>query len=104
MDNEHYSYALEMETPLGRRRGRLELDLQGASVNGLLTMFTRTTPIQDGSHSGSRITFRGEMRTLMGPLAYQAEGTLLSNALALEIVTEQGRYPTKGVLTRKRRD
>lgn len=104
MDNEHYSYTLEMETPLGKRQGRLELDLQGASVDGLLTMFTRTTPIQDGSHRGNRIAFRGEMRTLMGPLSYQAEGLLLSNGLSLEMITEQGRYPTRGILTRKGRD
>ena len=93
-----------MMTPLGKRRGNLELSQYGGFLNGVLTMFTRTTPIQDGRCSGSHISFRGNMKTMMKHLPYQAEGELRENGLELQITTEQGQYPAKGVLVEKRRD
>lgn len=104
MENGTYSYELEMTTPLGKRRGNLELSQYGGLLNGVLTMFTRTTPIQDGKCIGNHISFRGDMNTLMKLLPYRAEGDLWENTLVLQITTEQGQYPAKGVLVEKRRD
>ena len=47
MKNQNRTYVLEMETPLGKRRGVLNLILLGDSVSGDLTLFTRTAPILD---------------------------------------------------------
>ena len=100
----NYCYDLEMTTPLGIRRGNLELRRHGDDLSGVLTMFTRTIPIQEGRCSGNHISFRGDMKTLMKLLPYRAEGELGEHGLALQITTEQGCYPTKGVLVEKRRD
>lgn len=103
MENLTCTYALEMDTPLGRRRGALKLHLHQDSVSGELTLFTRTAPIQGGHRSGSDLTFRGEMKTLAGTLPYQASGTLWENCLELEIRTARGHYRVRGVRTEKRR-
>ena len=101
MKNMTCSYALEMETPLGKRRGNLKLNLQGDSLNGVLTMFTITAPILDGHRNGDVITFRGEMQTLMGILSYRARGRIRENLLNMDIITKQGCYSAKGILTEK---
>lgn len=102
MEQQTIFYTLEMQTPLGKRRGSLELSRYGEFLNGVLTMFTRTTPIQDGRCSENQISFRGDMKTLMKTLPYQAEGELREKRLTLRFTTDQGCYPAEGVLTEKR--
>lgn len=104
MEHTVSTYALVMETPLGKRRGVLRLCLLDDGISGELTLFTRTTPIREACRSGSRFSFQGEMRTLMGTLPYQASGTLRESTLEMEIRTARGNYPAKGVRTEKRRD
>lgn len=102
MKNQNRTYMLEMETPLGKRRGVLNLILLDDSVSGDLTLFTRTAPILKGLRSGDRLTFQGEMRTLVGSLPYQASGTLGEDSLEMEIHTARGHYKVRG--TRKRKE
>lgn len=103
MRNGFYTYTLEMQTPLGIRRGCLELKLENESMEGNLTMFTRTTPIQDGHLCRKHIVFRGEMNTSAGSVPYLAEGELYRGALELEITTHWGRYSVHGISDRNRR-
>ena len=103
METGNRTYALEVQTPLGKRRGSLSFTAQGRTLTGELTLFTRTTPIQEGSLEDGRITFRGEMKMLVGMLPYQARGTLREKGLDMELSTPRGSYPVTGVQTRKRR-
>lgn len=102
MENGTYFYALEMSTPLGRRRGYLELIVWENFLNGYLTMFTRTFPIQNGKRSGSHISFDGNMKTMMKSLSYQAEGKITGNKLSLVMATENGHYSVVGQLTEQK--
>jgi len=104
MENGTYKYDLEMSTPLGKRRGNLELILWKDFLNGYLTMFTRTFPIREGKLDGSKVAFSGEMKTLMNMLPYKAQGSASSSGITLTIETNQGRYSVTGVLTEVRRD
>ena len=103
MENGTYKYDLEMNTPLGKRRGNLELMVWGDFLNGYLTMFTRTIPIQNGKRDGKQISFSGDMKTLMSTLPYRAQGSINASCLELEFATERGKYPASGVLTEVRR-
>jgi len=104
MENGTYKYDLEMSTPLGKRRGNLELIVWKDFLNGYLTMFTRTFPIREGKLDGSNVAFSGEMKTLMNLLSYKAQGAANASGITLMIETNQGRYPVTGVLTEVRRD
>lgn len=97
MENGTYQYDLEMRTPLGLRRGNLELMVWGDFLNGYLTMFTRTIPIQNGKRSGKQISFCGDMKTLMSTLTYKAEGNISGSDIRLMIETNRGVYPVTGV-------
>lgn len=93
-------YSLEMETPLGKRRGELRLTLGPETLEGELTLFTRVLPITQGRRTGDRFTFQ----TQFGSDPYQAEGTLKENRLTMELITPAGRYPVRGVRKQLRRD
>lgn len=97
-----YQYDLQMETPLGRRRGNLELIIEKSWINGYLTMFTRTIPIRNGVRSGNAIFFEGDMKTMMSSLPYKAKGTVSPSGVELTISTENGEYPVKGTLAEVR--
>ena len=101
MENQTRAYALEMDTPLGKRRGVLKLNLRDDSVSGELTLFTRTAPIQNGHRQGDSLTFQGEMNILVGVLPYQARGILREDSLEMEITTARWHYPVRGVRTEK---
>ena len=101
MKNQNRTYMLEMETPLGKRRGVLNLILLGDSVSGDLTLFTRTAPILEGHCIGGRLTFQGEMKTLVGGLPYQASGILGEDSLEMEIHTSRGHYLVRGTRREK---
>ena len=101
MKNQNRTYVLEMETPLGKRRGVLNLILLGDSVSSDLTLFTRTAPILEGHRSGDRLTFQGEMRTLVGALPYEASAALGEDSLEMEISTARGQYKVRGIRREK---
>ena len=103
MENGTYLYALEMHTPLGTRRGYLELIVWENFLNGYLTMFTRTFPIQNGKRSGNHISFNGEMKTMMKSLSYQAEGKITGNKISLVLATNNGHYNATGLLAEEKR-
>lgn len=98
-----YTYNLEMTTPLGKRRGSLELMVEGEFMNGYLTMFTRTIPIRNGHCSGNQFSFVGDMKTLMKMIPYEAFGSVVGNRLDMTIMTDQGSYPTFGTLVSTRK-
>ena len=104
MENGTYKFDLEMSTPLGKRHGALELMVWKNYLNGYLTMFTRTIPIKGGTVDGSSISFHGDMITLMNTLPYQAQGNISASHVELEIQTDRGKFPARGVLTEIRKD
>ena len=102
MKNGTYIYCIQMKTPLGRRRGNLELMVEGEFLNGYLTMFTRTVPIKAGRIAEGKVSFSGDMRNPLKTLPYQAEGTVSASGVELIIETELGKYPASGEITQTR--
>lgn len=99
MKNGTYKYDLEMNTPLGKRRGNLKLIVWNNFLNGYLTMFNRTFPIKEGMLDGNEVCFSGDMKTLMNMLPYKAQGNTNVSGITLMIETTRGNYPATGVLT-----
>lgn len=91
-----YHYGLEMTTPLGQRRGNLELIVHGQLVDGALTMFTRTLPILGGRCEVNHISFSGDMKTLAKMIPYTAEGTVNGSRIDILFTTGKGSYPAVG--------
>lgn len=101
MENITCTYVLQMQTPLGRRRGSLTLHLAENAVTGTLTLFTRTCPICHGIRTGRNLSFQGQLPTLAGPMHCQVQGVFHENMLQLELTTPGGTYPVTGILTQQ---
>ena len=101
MENKTCTYVLQMQTPLGRRRGSLTLHLAGERLTGTLTLFTRTCPICQGIRTGRNLSFQGQLPTLAGPMHCQVQGVFHENMLLLELTTHRGTYPVTGILTQQ---
>ncbi len=101
MENKTCTYALQMQTPLGRRRGSLTLHLAGDTVTGTLTLFTRTCPICQGIRTGRNLFFQGQLPTLAGLMLCQVQGVFHENMLQLELTNPRGTYPMTGILTQQ---
>lgn len=101
MENKTCVYALEMQTPLGRRRGSLTLCPDGDTLTGTLTLFTRTCPICQGRRSGRALWFQAELPTLMGTMPCQIHGVFRENSLEMELSTPKATYPVRGILTQR---
>ncbi|MGM9650409.1 MAG: hypothetical protein ACI3VX_00560 [Faecousia sp.] len=96
MKDGNYHYAVRMTVPLGKRNGRLEVNIRQHRVEGFLTMFTVRLPIARGSCDGNQIRFAGTMKTLPKLFAYEAAGTICPGQVELVFHTEQGDYPAIG--------
>lgn len=93
-----YHYAIQMQAPIGPRRGALELVLKNHMVSGALTMFSQTHPIFDASLNDGLLRFAGQMQTLRYFLPYQAEGTADSRQVNLLFRTEKGCFHATGTV------
>ena len=91
-----YHYMLEMTVPLGKRNGRLDIEIRSGTVTGYLTMFTDTQPISGGTQTGNGISFAGVMRTLARPIPYTAEVMVAHSRLRLVFHTDGGDYAAVG--------
>ena len=91
-----YHYSVRMSVPIGPRYGALELNISDGTAGGFLTMFSKRLPILEGSCCGGILRFSGEMRTMLYPLSYTAEGTVSGQTLRVVFHTEKGCFPAEG--------
>lgn len=98
MQNGLYFYSINMAVPIGSRFGSLELNIRDGGVDGFLTLFSETLPIEEGNCQGGQICFTGDIQTLMYPMHYKASGTLNEKEISLIFATDKGSFPAAGIL------
>lgn len=87
-----------MEVPLGQRIGALALWQQGQCLTGTLTMFGCTRPVTGALDAQGVCRLSGQLQTRFHCHAFQAEGTLTGQGLALTLRGEFGVYTMTGIL------
>ncbi len=103
MVNGRYYYDLTMTTPLGKRKGALELAVEDNFVNGVLTMFARAISLRKGRLEGHNICFEGDIQVFQRNIPYRANGAICKNDVYFQLATDQGNYPVVGKLSQARR-
>ena len=86
-----------MEVPLGQRIGALELRQQGQSFTGMLTMFGCARPVSGTLDAQGICRLSGQLQTRFHCHAFQAEGTLTGQQLALTLRGKFGVYTMTGI-------
>lgn len=83
-------YGIQMRTLLGWKKGTLTLRTQGGLLSGVLEILGNRNPIADGIALDNRCRFRGEIRTALGSVAYEAEGEVDGDTLTALSRTSKG--------------
>ncbi len=90
------TYAIRMRTLLGTKNGTLTLCADGAHISGVLDILGSQNQITGGTVSGNRYRFCGEMKTALGCVPYEAQGSIEEDALAILAQTAKGDFKITG--------
>lgn len=95
----NYRYAITMKTPIGDRKGELQLtSLQGACYGCMSLLGNNHAVIGEIQHDGCG-SLSGTIQTLMRRLPFTARGTFIPERLDIELCCGNKTYAISG--TRK---
>jgi hypothetical protein len=89
-------YDIIMKTPMRTMRGTVILQVDGDSISGRLDFMGNSTRIENGTVNGNSFTFRGELKTPMGRVAYLVEGSVEGDKLTAIAKTKKYNMPITG--------
>lgn len=90
------TYDVRLKTPMGIKQGRLDLRDEGGALVGAMHIMGSTTRIGSGSTEGDNFGFAGELKTAVGRLAYECQGTVNGNSIEGVVSTRKGTFPLSG--------
>lgn len=90
------TYDVRLKTPMGIKQGRLDLRDEGGALVGAMHVMGSTTRIGSGSTEGDNFGFAGEIKTAVGRLAYECQGTVNGNSIEGVVSTHKGTFPLSG--------
>lgn len=89
-------YNIVIKTPMGAKKGELELHTEDGVLTGAMTALGKTTSIEPGKTDGKTFTFSGELSTAVGKLAYECSGEVDGDSLTATAKTKKGNLALKG--------
>lgn len=76
-------YQVQMETPLGRRAGMMEVEIENHVVTGYLDVLSHAEPIAGSIQEGGRCCLTGRLITLLNVIPYTATGQITMDSVEL---------------------
>ena len=93
------TYAVKLKTPMGVKKGDVELHAEGNELTGKLIIMGKENPFTSGEADGDNFRFCGEMTTAVGKVAFDCSGQVLGDAIEGTVITKKGNLIMSG--TRK---
>lgn len=91
------TYNIEVDSPMGKRSGKLILKVDGGSVSGSYTTEMGEQSFQDGTVSGDDFAFSATMSSPMGEIKLDFKGTVSGDDISGEVQAGSfGTSPFKG--------
>ena len=87
------TYSVKVRTPMGVKRGTIRLESSEGRLSGAMEALGSRTEFDGGTVEGDDIRFAGSLKTPMGLLRFDFEGTADGSSLSGTAST------TKGVLS-----
>ena len=84
------TYGILMRTPMGPKKGMLQVQTQGNLLSGVLEVLGNANPFTNGQAEGNLCRFSGRIRTALGSVAYEAEGRVDGDTLTAVSRTAKG--------------
>lgn len=100
----HRIYHITMRTPIGQRRGTMELSLRNDRVQGTLHLLAHSEPLAGSVDREGNCRIRGRLITLMRTIEYTAIGKITEKAVDLLLQGERNCFPITGTAIAERED
>ncbi len=91
-----HSYEVVLDTPLGKRKGTLELTIENGKIEGVLVLFQNQEKVNGEIDESGHCTLRGRFSTLMNKFYYEAEGFIRENSLQLTLCGGKSIFQMEG--------
>lgn len=93
-----YQYDIIMKTPIGKRKGRILVQISGREIEGYLELFGRKEPMAGEIEEDGECSLTGNMVTLMQTIPYLASGYMDEKEIVLIFQTKQQKFQVQGEL------
>ncbi|MDO4344956.1 MAG: hypothetical protein Q4C50_09160 [Eubacteriales bacterium] len=89
-------YAIEMQTPMGKKQGTIRVITEQETMNGYLTVLDHSTPFTGSIDGEGHCKFTGSIVTLMRTIDYEASGKMEDDSISLDIHGERNVFQVVG--------
>ncbi len=90
-------YDVELNVPLGIRKGTMKCEIQKEHVTGSMEMLGSTTDFQ-GTCAGERLEIAGHLKTFARKIPYIGTGTLKDGKIHMQLQNGKAVYELTGQL------
>ena len=90
------SYDVFLHTPIGKRKGEMNIKIENGMLFGFLSLFGNTEPIEGTVDESGHCSVCGKFTTLMKSVMFQAKGRIHSDRLQLAMLCDSGSYQLEG--------
>ncbi len=97
MPQMQYRYRIQVQTPMGMRRGFLELTLGGPALTGVLTVMGRREPVEGILNRDGSCTLRGRLRAMSREFVFSAVGRVDCQGLTLTVTSGRSTFQVTGI-------
>lgn len=94
-------YDVLLHTPIGKRKGELQAKIENGKLNGFLSLFGNTEPIEGTVDANGCCSLKGKFITLMKSIDFTANGTIDPDVVRLAIKGDCGYYEIMGQLRKQ---
>lgn len=91
------TYLVYLQTPLGKREGKLTAKKNGDELNGWLEVLKHKEPFEGTVDENGNCRIFGELVTLMRRVPYIATGQISASAVHLKVKGERNVFELSGV-------
>ena len=89
-------YDVLLHTPIGKRKGEMNIKIENGTLIGFLSLFGNTEPIEGMVDERGQCSLCGKFTTLMKSVMFQANGRIQSDRLQLAMLCDSGSYQLEG--------
>ncbi|MCD8086548.1 MAG: hypothetical protein LUF28_09575 [Clostridiales bacterium] len=97
MPQMQYQYRIQVQTPMGMRRGFLELALGGPALTGVLTVMGRREPVEGVLNRDGSCTIYGRLRAVSKEFSFSAVGRVDCQKLTLTVTSGRSTFQVTGI-------
>ena len=89
-------YEISINSPMGPIKGRVTLQTNGDTINGILEMMGMKNKLANGKVKGNQCYFKGNIKNNALNIEYEIMGQLAGNILNIYAKTNMGEFKLQG--------